>query len=73
MNSTFIKLCLKSFALVVAFSLINCSLLEAAKRLLQGTLIKIRLQNTLSTRSTKEFQPHRQKIDITSFGLVQKN
>jgi len=79
MNSTFKKLCLKCFALVVAFSFLSCSLLEAAKRLVipQGTLVKIRLQNTLSTRSTKEGQTARfvvqEAVRLGKRKVIEKN
>ena len=57
MNTNIKKLCLKCVALVLAFSLFNCALLEAARLIIpEGTLVKIRLQQTLSTRYTKEGQ-----------------
>jgi hypothetical protein len=43
--------------MVLCFSLVNCTLLEAARLVIpQGTLVKIRLLQTLSTRSTREGQ-----------------
>lgn len=60
MNINIKKLGLKCLALVLAFSLFNCTLLEAARLVIpQGTLVKIRLQQTLSTRYTKEGQTAR--------------
>ena len=55
MNTNIKKLSLKCVAMVLAFSLLSCTLLEAARVVIpQGTLIKIRLMQTLSTRYTKE-------------------
>ncbi|PKL51117.1 MAG: hypothetical protein CVV42_00730 [Candidatus Riflebacteria bacterium HGW-Riflebacteria-2] len=57
MNLNIKRLGLKCIALLLVFSLVNCTLLEAARLIIpQGTLVKIRLQQTLSTRSTKEGQ-----------------
>ncbi len=57
MNKNIKKISLNCIALVLAFSLINCTLLEAARLVVpQGTLVRIRLLQALSTRSTKEGQ-----------------
>jgi len=57
MNTNIKKLGLKCIALVLTFSLFNCTLLEAARLIIpQGTLVKLRLMQSLSTRSTKEGQ-----------------
>lgn len=57
MNINFKQLVLKSIAMVLVFSLFNCTLLEAARLVIpRGTLVKIRLLQSLSTRSTKEGQ-----------------
>ncbi len=58
MNINFKRICFKCVALVLAFTMINCPFLEAAKLVIpEGTLIQIRLQETLSTRTTKEGEP----------------
>ena len=55
MNINFRKLGLKCVAMILAFSLFSCTLLDAARIIIpQGTLVKIRLMQTLSTRYTIE-------------------
>lgn len=57
MKTTFNKLGLKCVALLMAFSMLSCTLVEAANLIIpEGTLVKIRLQESLSTRSTREGQ-----------------
>ncbi len=60
MNSNFKRICFKCVALILAFVMINCPFLEAAKLVIpEGTLVKIRLQDTLSTKISREGQPVR--------------
>ncbi|MFZ2961422.1 MAG: hypothetical protein WA705_31480 [Candidatus Ozemobacteraceae bacterium] len=55
MNLSLKRLCWKSIAAILVFSLTYCPFLEAAKITIpKGTLIRIRLQQTLSTETTKE-------------------
>lgn len=57
MNTQFKRLICRCIALVLVFSIINCPFLEAARIVIPaGTLVKIRLQESLSTKFTKEGQ-----------------
>lgn len=55
MNTYFKRLAGRCIALILAFSIIHCPFLEAARLVIpKGTLVKIRLQEQLSTKFTKE-------------------
>lgn len=78
MKTTFKHLYLKYIALILAFSIISCPFVEAAKLMVPaGTLIKIRLQEQLSTRFTKEGHQVRFVVqDVVRIGkrkIIEKN
>lgn len=64
MNFLSKRFCLKCLAIIIAFSLIQVPFLEAARVVIpKGTLIRIRLGESLSTRTTKEGQPVRFTVE----------
>ena len=57
MNSALKRMCWKSIAAILVFSLVACPFAEAAKVTIpKGTLVRIKLGEALSTQHTKEGQ-----------------